>query len=683
MSFATPQMFWLFLLVLPPLIFFLWWAWRKREELIRQFISPRLLAILKVGVSPQRQKLRMVLLVLAVVFLILTLARPRWGYTLEEARQQGLDIIVAIDTSNSMLAEDVPPNRLARAKLAAKDLMRRAKADRLGVVAFAGAAFLECPLTLDDAAFSQSVDALDTKTISDGGTALSEAIDTADKAFGDEPDNHKVLVLFTDGEDNDGGAVEAAQKAAKDGLRIYTIGIGSPEGVQLRIRDEQGHVDYIRDEAGNPVTSRLNEALLKEIASAANGFYLNLRGTKTVDMLYDHPQGLASLPKSTNYSQKLRHYNERFQWPVSVAIALLLFQPFWPDRKRRRAKTEAAAPATLGAAAQTTVVLLLLTLPLSVRGSPASALREYESGKYDDAFQDYSHLLEKGKDDPRLHFDAGAAAYQSHHLDQAAKEFDQVLTSPDLKLQENAYYNLGNTYYRMGQAGAQGAPSPGGNQSPGGPDMDAMQKAWEQAIEHYDSALKLNPTNADAKFNQSFVQKRLEELKKQQQQQQSKNDKNKDDKKDQKDKQDQSKNDSQNQQNKDSKDSKDQQGKDKDSNQQDKGSQSKNQKQDEKKSEQAQQKKADEEKKAQAQKKKDQADKKDKDQDEQAQSGGQKKDQDKADEEAREAAMMAAGQMTPQQAQQLLDAQKGQEEVLRFVPPENKPARQSGFIKNW
>ncbi len=156
------------------------------------------------------------MIVAAVVLLvILALARPQWGFTQEEARQRGLDIIVAIDTSNSMLAEDVSPNRLARAKLAALDLVRRAKTDRLGLVAFAGAAFLECPLTLDDAAFSQSVDSLDTQTISQGGTAIAEAIDEARKAFKKESDNHKVLVLFTDGEDHDSDAVGGGGKGGE------------------------------------------------------------------------------------------------------------------------------------------------------------------------------------------------------------------------------------------------------------------------------------------------------------------------------------------------------------------------------------------------------------------------------------------------------------------------------------
>src|SRR5260370_13435183 len=229
MSFANPIILWL-LLVIPPAMFaFFWWSWRKRKLLVTQFIQARLLPGLTIGISNARQKFRLGALLLSVVCLILALARPQWGFDLEVAKLRGLDIVVAIDTSKSMLAEDVPPNRLARAKLAALDLMQQAKADRLGLVAFAGSAFLQCPLTIDDAAFRQSVEALDVNIIPQGGTAIAEAIETALRAF-KEGDNYKVLVLFTDGEDQDSGALDAAKKAAEQGLRIFPVGIGSTDG---------------------------------------------------------------------------------------------------------------------------------------------------------------------------------------------------------------------------------------------------------------------------------------------------------------------------------------------------------------------------------------------------------------------------------------------------------------------
>src|SRR6266568_4627817 len=183
MHFAHPQMLWLLAVTVSLLTWFLWWAWRKKQSLVAQFVQSRLLAQLTIGVSPARQKFRLALMVFAVACAMLALARPQWGFDWEETKQRGLDIVVAIDTSKSMLAEDVAPNRLVRAKLAALDLMQQAKADRLGLVAFAGSAFLQCPLTIDDAAFRQSVDSLDVNIIPQGGTALAQAIETALTAF--------------------------------------------------------------------------------------------------------------------------------------------------------------------------------------------------------------------------------------------------------------------------------------------------------------------------------------------------------------------------------------------------------------------------------------------------------------------------------------------------------------------
>ena len=663
-NWGNPQMLWLLLLVMPPLVFFLAWAWRRRQYLMTQFISARLLPGLKVGVSPSRQKAKLALFAGSIACLILALARPQWGYVQEEARQRGLDIIVAIDTSNSMLAEDAPPNRLTRAKLAAMDLMKRAKSDRLGLVAFAGDAYMQCPLTLDDAAFSQSVDGLDTKTISQGGTALAEAIETANTAFKEEKENHKVLVIFTDGEDHEGEAVAAAEKAYKDGMRIFTIGIGSPDGEQLRIRDERGRVDYIRDEQGNPVKSQLNEKLLQQVAQSAGGFYLPLRGTKTMDTLYE--QGLAPLPKSTNSSKFLQRYIERFHWPLAVGIVLLLVEMFLPDSKRRRVKPPVTQPAA--AVSQALILALLLNPGASQAAGPGRALKEYEAGKYEDALKDYQKLLESKKDDPRLHFNAGTAAYQSRKLDEAAKQFGETLNAPDLKLQQRAYYNLGNTLFRMGEQAANAPmtmPTQGAS-----PEGDPRMKIWEQAIQNFDSALKLDPQDADAKFNRSFVQRQLEELKKQQQQQQQQNKDNKDNKDDQK-KQDQQ--DQQNQQNKDDK-------KDQDKKQQDQQQQDQKDQQQQQQQQQQSDKKDDKESQSQAQKEQEKKDQEKKQQAAQKKASEQK--EKSKEEQEKEAAMMAAGQMTPDQAKQLLDSQKGEDEVLKMPQP-NKPANRNRSTKNW
>ena len=255
--------------------------------------------------------------------------------------RSGLDIVVAIDTSRSMLATDIPPNRLERAKLAALDLMKLAKNDRLGLVAFAGSSFLQCPLTLDEEAFRQGVAALDVNIIPQGGTAIAETIQTALAAFKDG-DNHKILVLFTDGEDHEAGVLEAAQAASAKGLRIFTIGVGSAAGELIRVRDEKGKLDFLKDESGNVVKSKLNETLLQQVAGAAGGFYLPLRGANTVDLLYE--RGLAPLPKSEFNQKLMQRHHERFYWPLGIAVVLLVVEMFLPERQKVRRTAGARTP---------------------------------------------------------------------------------------------------------------------------------------------------------------------------------------------------------------------------------------------------------------------------------------------------------------------------------------------------
>jgi Ca-activated chloride channel family protein len=503
MRFANPSMLTLLLVLPPALMAFFWWSFRTRQALMKQFIQARLLPGLVSGISSRRQKLKSTCLLLGVAALILALARPQWGFSWEQVRVRGVDIVVAIDTSKSMLAEDIAPNRLQRAKLAALDLMQLAKSDRLGLVAFAGSAFLQCPLTIDDTAFRQSVETLNVNTIPEGGTSLSEAIQTAQSAF-KEGENHRILVLMTDGEDQDSGAVEAAKKAAQAGLRIYTIGIGTTDGELLRIKDAQGNPDYVRDEQGNVVKSHLNEDLLREIARATEGgFYLPLRGAKTMDSLYE--EGLAKLPKSEHQQKLVKQFEERYHWPLACAIVLLIIEVLIPERKREKAAAAVALASkkstTLGAAV---LLLLLAFLAGNVAASPSSALREYRSGNYEKALKDYEALLKKKSDDPRLHFNAGAAAYRIRKFDEAAKEFNAAIATPDLKLQALAYYNRANAQYWMGEKNA---------------DTSKRSEVWQKAIQDYDSSLKLNPQDGDAKFNRDLVQKKLEKLKQQQQKQ--------------------------------------------------------------------------------------------------------------------------------------------------------------------
>lgn len=318
--------------LLPATALFLWWAWREKQRAISLFVRSRLLAQLTVGVSRKRQVLKSTLSGVAVALLLFALARPQWGMTEEEARSHGLDIMVAIDTSKSMLAADLKPNRLERARLAAQDLMSVAKEDRLGLVAFAGGAFLQCPLTIDDEAFRQTVLQIDTDIIPQGGTALSEAIDIAVNSFSKDSGGHRIVVLMTDGEDHEEGVLEAAERAAKEGVRIFTIGLGSPSGELLFTTDPYGNKVFVKDSQGNAVKSRLNEDLLKQIAQKADGFYLPLQNSRTMATLYE--RGLAPLPKREGTAKKMRRFQEQFQWPLALAAFVLMLEVFIADHRR-------------------------------------------------------------------------------------------------------------------------------------------------------------------------------------------------------------------------------------------------------------------------------------------------------------------------------------------------------------
>jgi Ca-activated chloride channel family protein len=358
----------------------------------------------------------------------------------------------------------------------------------MGLVAFAGDAFLECPLTIDNTAFQQSVQTLDVNSIPQGGTAIASAIDTALTAF-KEANHYKVLVLLTDGEDNDSetGALEAAQNAAKAGLKIFTIGIGTAAGDLIRVTDVNGNSDYVRDPSGNVVKSHLNEPLLKQIAAATGGFYLPLRGADTIDTLYD--RGLAPLPKTEGKGMTIRRYHEQYQWPLAAAILLLLTEMLLPERSLQTASK------SKGKAVATTALLAILFLPVAAKASPASALRDYHSGNYTNALQEFSQLAEIRTNDLRLVFNAGDAAYRATNFDLAQSLFQQVTLSPDLKLQQQAFYNLGNVQFQKVKLAQ---------------DLDGLEQCFDAAAKIYERAVTLNTNDMDAVFNLNYAKNAAE-----------------------------------------------------------------------------------------------------------------------------------------------------------------------------
>lgn len=332
MNFATPAYLALLAVMAPLLLVFLVWTWRLKQRAVARFVRSRLLAQLTVGVSPWRQQVRRGLLLAAVVALLAALARPQAGFTEQESHGTGLDIILCFDVSRSMLAADLKPNRLTRAKLAAADLAQLAKGDRLGLVAFAGNSFLQCPLALDPEAFRQSVNALDTETIPDPGTALADAIREARLGFRQESGATRVIVVLTDGEDHEPRAVDAAKEAFAEDIRVFTIGVGTANGDVLKTGDPYGNPVFLRDESGNPVRSRLNEKLLQDVATAGGGFYLPMQSAQTMRMLYE--RGLANLPRGQFAGGKVRQWHERYQWPMALAVLLLVWEFLFPEVRR-------------------------------------------------------------------------------------------------------------------------------------------------------------------------------------------------------------------------------------------------------------------------------------------------------------------------------------------------------------
>lgn len=496
-------------------------ARRRRSQAVRLFAASHLVAALTGSVSPFKRLLKSALLVAAVGLLFTAMARPCLFFDWQEENRTGLDILIAVDCSKSMLTEDVKPNRIERAKLAIADFADQLPDNRLGLIAFAGDAFLECPLTLDHDAFQSAVQELDTDTIPRPGTDIATAIDLAVDALKSQPNNTKFLILVTDGEDLEGRVLDAAKNAAQSGLKIYTVGVGTPNGDRIPERDNSGALMYHQDSSGQEVISKLDESTLTQIADLTGGAYepLGQRG-EGLDEIYH--RYIEPLPRQNLEERREKIRIERFQWPLTLAILFLM----WEFMINERAESPPLAASSFSAPARrpprrsqtrnATAVTPLIALGLFLSGAPGparaadaeTAERDYKSGQYEKAMQNYQKAAESDPARNDLQYNRGDAAYKAGEYSEAEEAFRKALDTPDLGLQENAYYNLGNAQYQHG---------------------DALQKVdarktmalWQQALHSYDSALKLK-TTADAKHNYDFVKLKLEQLKQQQQQQQGK-----------------------------------------------------------------------------------------------------------------------------------------------------------------
>ena len=321
----------LWLAVLLAFLFVL--AQKAKNSALKKFAEESLLKEITASVSPKRRIIKSALIVLIFIFSALALARPQWGYSWQEVKRVGLDMTIAIDTSKSMLAEDVKPNRLARSKLAVKDLLKKLKGDRVGLIAFSGTAFLQCPLTVDYGGFLLALNDLDVSTIPRGGTSISSAIKLALKNFEGDYKKFKILIIITDGEDHEGDAIRLAKKSAAEEIKIYTIGIGTKEGDLISVRDKSGKKTFLKDSEGNVVKSSLNEDLLRKIALTTGGMYIRSSGAEFgLDLIYE--EKLSKMEKREIKEEMAKLYHERFQIPLAIALLLLLIEMCLNDRKR-------------------------------------------------------------------------------------------------------------------------------------------------------------------------------------------------------------------------------------------------------------------------------------------------------------------------------------------------------------
>jgi Ca-activated chloride channel homolog len=499
-------------------------AYRRRQQALRLFVASHLVNALTASVSPVKRLWKRLLLVAGVACLFIALARPHLFYRWQEETRSGVDMLIAVDCSKSMLTEDVKPNRLGRAKLAISDFADQVPDDRLGLIDFAGDAFLQVPLTLDHDAFQSAVQELDTDSIPKPGTDIATAIDEAVTALKSQASNTKILLLVTDGEDLEGRVIAAAQNAAKAGLKIYTIGVGSPEGDLIPERDDSGEPMYLRDANGEIVKSHLDEPTLKQIATLTGGAYARLgQGGEGLEEIYQ--KYIATLPRHQIESRRQRIEFEQYEWPLGLSILLLIASMLMGERIR--ATPEESAPVSpprkhglpppqrpVVAAAAGTALALLLTINLPVRAATSDqAERDYKSAKYPEAEQNYQSAASQQPHRDDLKYNTGDAAYKAGEYSQAEQAYRDALETPDLGLQENAYYNLGNAQYRQGEGTEKD-------------DQKKTIKLWEQALKSYESSIKLQQS-ADAQHNYEFVKQKLEQLKQQQQQQQQQQKQNK------------------------------------------------------------------------------------------------------------------------------------------------------------
>ncbi|MFP4203923.1 MAG: VWA domain-containing protein [Opitutales bacterium] len=488
MTFAEP----IWLILTPVLLVLiaglLAYGMRRRDKLLSRFAAARLLASLTQRAPRRRILLKAALLLLAVAGIGLALARPQYGVEITERKARGLDILFLVDTSKSMLASDLRPNRLKRAKLAVQELVDGLDGHRLGLITFAGEAFLQTPPTLDYGAFRKNLQALDTGSMTRGGSDLGRALREATEAFPSDY-NKKVAVLLTDGEDLAQSATEAATELAENGVTVHTIGVGTSEGDFLRMQNNSGGNELVRDPDGEPVRSRLDESTLRAIAETTGGRYQHI---ENASLRRFQSEILGSLPREQNETTREERPIERFQWPLALALLFLVMEI---TLRNRRAQNTAAAAV---------LFLFLFAAPpplpaqedlAAPRNTPGDASGEDQETK------ERSKRSAARQDDPRILYNEAYEQLMAGEYETARDKFSRAVSkSNDLKLQGDALYNMGHAVNQLGEKAYESG------------EYESALEQWEEAKSLFKSAHEIDPRDKQAEEATRSIKERRQAL---------------------------------------------------------------------------------------------------------------------------------------------------------------------------
>ena len=527
LTFAIPAWLWGGLLIVPLFALRLW-GHRHASKKLPGLVSPKLMGQLVNGSSRPQRWVVFSLRMLALLALSTALARPQLGYEEVETQTDSRNLIIAIDTSRSMLADDLAPNRLSRAMLAANDIVRALPEDRIGLMAFAGRPFLQAPLTVDHEAVLEAISQLDTEVIPRGGTNLTAAAELALETFKEANLDQGTLVLFSDGEALEGGErLEGFRlRAGETGMNIITVGVGTREGSLIPELDQQGNPIpgvFLKDNEGQVVRSRLETGAIRELAGK-DGLYVHLGGKISLSRVVSEIQkGIATTREEGE--SRLRPI-ERFMWPLGASFLLIVLSHFVSllSLKPRQARPSFAP----GAATGLVLALILFSPDLKAKDAVMQGYEIYLKGNYEEAIRTYEGALsEKNtrRDHSYLQMGLGAATFRTGNYKRAAEAYGQALVDSSDSIRELAHYNLGNTLFEQGASGLtnlQSTANPDTLQSLSSPNdqRESTIRQWEGAIEHYESALSLNANNEQAAHNLETVKKKLKELKNQQEEEQ-------------------------------------------------------------------------------------------------------------------------------------------------------------------